>query len=667
MMMHSSFSSCIAAMPAPIVLVDAEGHIHAESEGWTRAFRALVPHADATAALFDLIEDADGAWHDLLTRALRENRTLRGTQRRMVFVGTGPRWVNWTLRPMQPADEAETPPERAMIYMTDRTSERHTDRLRQQVEARFDTLLDTIQEGALLMDSDGVFRDCNDTVPEIFGRSRSEIIGSRFSDDKWSGLRPDGTPLANTEFPFWVAYYERKSVMGKVMGIYPPDAPPRWIRVNARPLFELDEADPYGVFICFEDITNEQLKDEALQTSRDVLSSVLTSSLDGILVWTALRDTRGTIVDFECVLVNPQGEKLLKVSTEEMVGAQMLELLPEHADQGLFEAFVDVVRTGQPYEDELRLADTEGGMTWCQVMAVKIEDGIAVTLRDVSERREAAQAMSVANEKLEQRNRALRDFAYIASHDLQEPLRKISAFSNLVMQDYGDKVDETGRHYLERMEDASRRMSQLISDLLVYSRITTRARPFEDVDLNAIVNNVLNDLSMRIDDVEGTVRVDEMPTIEADATQVRQLMQNLIGNALKFHRAEVPPEIDVTTAVVSLDALNTDVPVQANCTEVCRVRVADNGIGFESKYIDRIFTPFQRLHGRSEYEGTGMGLAICRRIVERHGGSIAVESVPNEGTTFTVWLPVRRTPSSNDAPPAPTQHDQSTTETILDE
>ncbi|MFO8232533.1 MAG: PAS domain-containing protein [Longimonas sp.] len=669
MMMRSSLSSFVEAMPAPVVLVDAEGRIHAESERWRRTFRVLVPNAGDTDSLFDLIRDDEGAWREAITRCLREHRTMRGAQRRIHFPGAGPRWVDWQLRPVAPAEASaeDAAATHALLYMADRTSERQTDRLRQQVEARFDTLLDTIQEGALLMDSDGVFRDCNDTVPEIFGRPRSEIIGSRFSDDKWNGLRSDGTPLANTEFPFWVAYYERKPVMGEVMGIYPPDAPPRWIRVNARPLFELDEDDPYGVFICFEDITDEQLKDEALQTSRDVLSSVLTSSLDGIVVYSAVRDTRGTIVDFECVLVNPQGEKLLKVSAEEIIGARMLDLLPEHADQGLFDAYVDVIRTGQPYEDELRLADTNGGMTWCQVMVVKIEDGIAVTFRDVSERREAAQAMSVANEKLEQRNRALRDFAYIASHDLQEPLRKISAFSNLVIQDYGDKFDDTGRHYLERMEDAARRMSQLISDLLVYSRITTRARPFEEVDLNAIVQNVLTDLSMRIKDVDGTVHVDDMPTIEADATQIRQLLQNLIGNALKFHRPDVPPEINVETAVINRHDLDNEVPVQANCTSVCRLRIADNGIGFESKYVDRIFTPFQRLHGRSEYEGTGMGLAICRRIVERHGGSIAVESVPDEGTTFTVWLPVRRTPSSNDAPSAPAQYDQSTTETILDE
>ncbi len=661
----SSLSNCVAAMPGSIALVDASGTIVAESDRWARELRAFAVEAPDTESLFEIIDDPEGAWHEAIERTLSEARTLTGRRRPMTFPESGMRWFDWEMQPVT-LNEAERPTH-VLLHLTDRTNEHETDRLRQQVEARFDTLLETIQGGALLMDSDGVFRDCNDAVPRIFGRPRSEIIGSHFNDDKWRGLRPDGTPLANTEFPFWVACYERTPVTDEVMGIYPPDSPPRWIRVNARPLFQLDTEEPYGVFICFEDITNEQLKDEALQTSRDVLSSVLTSSLDGIIVYSAIRDKRGTIVDFECVLINPRAEELMSVSAKKMTGARMLNVLPEHADYGLFDEYVRVIRTEEPYQDELRLPNLDGTSTWYQVMAVKIEDGVAVTFRDVSERREAAQAMSVANKKLEQRNRALRDFAYIASHDLQEPLRKISAFSSLMLEDYADAVDDTGQHYLERMEDAARRMSQLISDLLVYSRITTRARPFEPVNLNELVQNVLNDLSMQIDDVDGTVDVDHLPTLEADATQMRQLLQNLIGNALKFHRSDVPPHVEVRAHTFD-DADASAVPTSMQNTEgpLCRLDVSDNGIGFEDKYVDRIFTPFQRLHGRSDYDGTGMGLAICRRIVERHNGSIGVTSVPEEGTTFTVWLPIRHT-SSNDAPTAPTQHDQPTTETILDE
>jgi signal transduction histidine kinase len=274
---------------------------------------------------------------------------------------------------------------------------------------------------------------------------------------------------------------------------------------------------------------------------------------------------------------------------------------------------------------------------------VSVDDGVAVTFRDVTERKEAAQAMAAANAKLERRNRALRDFAYIASHDLQEPLRKIRSFSSLVLDDYADAVDDAGRHYLERMQDAAERMSQLINDLLVYSRITTRAQPFEPVDLEEVAQTVRSDLDLQIEDVDGTVEIGDLPTVEADPTQVRQVLQNLIGNGLKFHRPDEPPRVQVEATVepVARD-LQQDGRLDANCTEMCRLTVSDNGIGFEESHADRIFTPFKRLHGRGEYEGTGMGLAICRRIVERHGGDITASSTPGEGTTFTVLLPVER-------------------------
>jgi signal transduction histidine kinase len=281
---------------------------------------------------------------------------------------------------------------------------------------------------------------------------------------------------------------------------------------------------------------------------------------------------------------------------------------------------------------------------------------VAVTFRDVSERKEAAQAMATANAKLERRNRALRDFAYIASHDLQEPLRKIRSFSSLVLDDYAGVVDDAGRHYLDRMHDAAERMSQLINDLLVYSRITTRAQPFEPVDLEKIARTVRGDLDLQIEDVDGTVDIGDLPTVEADPTQIRQVLQNLIGNGLKFHKPDEPPHVQVTATVESADPdLQQEGRLDASCTEMCRLTVADNGIGFEQSHADRIFTPFKRLHGRGEYEGTGMGLAICRRIVERHGGDISVTSTPGEGATFTVLLPVDR--AGGETPPA---HDRST-------
>lgn len=233
---------------------------------------------------------------------------------------------------------------------------------------------------------------------------------------------------------------------------------------------------------------------------------------------------------------------------------------------------------------------------------------------------------------LERSNRELQDFAFVASHDLQEPLRKIQAFGDRLRSKHGASLGEEGRDYLERMQAAARRMHTLINDLLTFSRVTSKAQPFVPTDLGKVVREVLADLEVRVQETDGQVEVGDLPTIDADPLQMRQLFQNLVGNALKFHRAGVPPLVRIAAEEVS----------EGGGAPLCRITVEDNGIGFDVKYLDRIFTPFQRLHGRTEYEGTGMGLAVCRRIVERHGGTITADSTPGEGTRFLAVLPMRQ-------------------------
>ena len=663
----------VGAMPSLIVMLDDTGQVVAQSDRWTHLFvsddggtptdlsepgtlrvkerphRAAPDEQEGDLSFFDIFADPEDTWADTFDDCLAHGTTRRGYVRPLTRMNGPTYWVDWEVRPWRSDPDTEAP-EGLLVCLADRTRQHRAEMTRRQVEQRFDALVGTISEGVLLMDNRGVFRDCNDAAQEILGRPIEDIVGTRFDDDTWNGLREDGSPLPNVEFPFWQAYVERKTVPDEVMGIYPPDAPPRWIRVNAQPLFRGDADEPYAVLICFDDITDEKLKEEALQTSRDLLSSVLSSSLDGIAVLAATRDEDDAIEDFEITLVNPQAEKLIGRTADNLVGHRLLAVMPEQEDLGLFDAYRSVVETGEPFETEIYY-DAEGVDAWFHVMAVSVDDGVAVTFRDVTERKEAAQAMAAANAKLERRNRALRDFAYIASHDLQEPLRKIRSFSSLVLDDYADAVDDTGRHYLDRMHDAAERMSKLINDLLVYSRITTRAQPFEPVDLEEVARNVRSDLDLQIEDVDGRVDIGDLPTVEADPTQIRQVLQNLIGNALKFHKPDEPPYVQVEATVEPVDReFQQEGRLDANCTEMCRLTVSDNGIGFEENHADRIFTPFKRLHGRSEYEGTGMGLAICRRIVERHGGDIVASSTPGEGTTFTVLLPMDRTDDATAAP-----------------
>lgn len=239
------------------------------------------------------------------------------------------------------------------------------------------------------------------------------------------------------------------------------------------------------------------------------------------------------------------------------------------------------------------------------------------------------------SQELSRSNEELQQFAFIASHDLQEPLRKIHSFGELLKATCEDGLTPPGRDYLERMQKAALRMQNLIEDLLRLSRVTTKAQPFIAVNLAQITQEVISDLEVLIQQTGGLVEVGELPTIQADPLQMRQLLQNLIGNALKFHRPDTPPIVKIYSKYFSNHLNKVFI-----CYQFCEIIVEDNGIGFEEKYLDRIFNVFQRLHGRREYEGTGIGLALCRKIAERHSGTITAQSTPGQGSKFIVTLPI---------------------------
>lgn len=262
-----------------------------------------------------------------------------------------------------------------------------------------------------------------------------------------------------------------------------------------------------------------------------------------------------------------------------------------------------------------------------------------VIRRELAQRRLAEEQAQAFTRELERSNRELQDFAFVASHDLQEPLRKIQAFGDRLKTKYGEAISAEGRDYLERMQNAARRMHTLINDLLTFSRVTTKGQPFAPVEMSRVAREVIGDLEERIRQTGGRVEIKDLPTIDADALQMRQLLQNLIGNGLKFHRPEESPVVKVESRPVADPSGDGR---GSSPGDWYQFAIIDNGIGFDEKYLDRIFTPFQRLHARHEYEGTGMGLAVCRRIVERHGGQITARSEPGRGTTFLVTLPIKQ-------------------------
>ena len=260
---------------------------------------------------------------------------------------------------------------------------------------------------------------------------------------------------------------------------------------------------------------------------------------------------------------------------------------------------------------------------------------------EIVERKKVEQDLRQFTSKLEQSNRELQDFAYVASHDLQEPLRKIQAFGDRLKAKCGDTLTDKGKDYLERMQSAANRAQILINDLLAFSRVTSKAQPFVEVNLNKVVQGVLSDLEVRIEETKAQINLGDLPTLEADKLQMRQLLQNLIGNALKYRKQDVNPEIEIEANLSEEKSEGSD--GEEIVKEMYRITVADNGIGFDEKYVEKIFTVFQRLHGRNTYEGTGVGLAICRKIVERHSGDITAKSTPGKGSTFIVTIPARQT------------------------
>jgi signal transduction histidine kinase len=282
----------------------------------------------------------------------------------------------------------------------------------------------------------------------------------------------------------------------------------------------------------------------------------------------------------------------------------------------------------------LRLERT-GGEPWLILLAME----------DITDRRRSEEALARQTRELERSNADLQEFAGVAAHDLQEPLRKIQFFGEQLKTECGEALGAEGQDSLERMRNAAKRMQRLISDLLALARISTAEQPFVPVDLADVLRNVVSDLEVQIEQSGVRLRVGEMPAIEADPLQMRQLLQNLLDNALKFHRPDEAPIVKIHGELLGVPGGH---PLGSSpVSKICRVIVEDNGVGFDEKYLDRIFKVFQRLHGRGQHEGTGMGLAICRKIVERHGGEISARSTPGRGSTFMITLPVEHRQEMN--------------------
>jgi signal transduction histidine kinase len=327
-----------------------------------------------------------------------------------------------------------------------------------------------------------------------------------------------------------------------------------------------------------------------------------------------------------------------RVEPEETIGRRIFEIGDGQWDVPALRSLLEeIILRDTAFDDfEVQHDFPRLGRRAMLLTARRIEGGlghpllILLAIEDDTERRESKGRADAYAAELQRSNRELEELASVASHDLQEPLRKIRTFGELLAEECDLSLGETGRAYLGRMRHAAERMQALIDDLLTFARVAARPKPLQPVDLGQIAREALGDLESQVARLDARVTVGELPTVDGNPTQMRQLLQNLLGNALKFHRAGVPPAVWI---------FDPDAGIRPHAEAARRFAVRDEGIGFEPIYAEKIFGLFERLHGRSTYEGTGVGLALCRRIVERHGGTIEATSSLGQGTTFIVALP----------------------------
>ncbi len=380
------------------------------------------------------------------------------------------------------------------------------------------------------------------------------------------------------------------------------------------------------------------------QRQAELLTGVLDSSASSIIVLDPLYDEDRQLTDFKVSLANPATETLFArfvgpdFRHEAMQNQTMRTLFPAVRERDLFRALVAVVETGQPIHQSIDYPQMRIAYDYA---ITPFQTGVLMITTDITPIRAYQQQLEANNAALSRSNEYLQQFAYVASHDLQEPLRKIYSFGDLLLKQYTDLFDDTGRDLLQRMQNAAMRMQTLVKDLLDYSRLTTMEASFDPVSLQTLLQDTFDDLETTIRETNATIKVngDELPTLPGDKTQLRQLLQNLLANALKFTKPGQPPQVRITVELLRPDQLPQPVhPIGSR--QWVSLQVADQGIGFDEAYQERIFDLFHRLHGRSKYTGTGIGLAVVKKVVENHHGLITAHSQSGAGATFTVYLPL---------------------------
>jgi signal transduction histidine kinase len=397
--------------------------------------------------------------------------------------------------------------------------------------------------------------------------------------------------------------------------------------------------DTETVVVSIMDVSEKKQSVKKIEEQRNLLDNILQNSSNGISVSQVFRNSDGKVIDALTILANDAAVKYIGLPREIYLSKKATEIEPAVMDSPYYQACIETLETGQPFVMQYYMQSTK---RWLELTVSKLDyDHLIQIFTDVTPIKEAQLQLEKSVEELKRSNQNLEQFAYAASHDLKEPMRKIRLFSDRLRERLEEKLEEEHRHYFNRISQATDRMNMLIDDLLIYSSVSSGSILNEDVSLEDIVKMVLEDLELEIEESKANIKVGALPTVKGHRRQLQQLFQNLIGNAIKYKKQEMTTEVSISSRLIK-DEEQGKIPLTVfiENNDYYLIEITDNGIGFEAKDAERIFDVFTRLHGNTEYKGTGVGLSIVRKVAENHGGYIWAESNPGEGAIFKLLLPV---------------------------
>ncbi len=527
------------------------------------------------------------------------------------------------------------------------TERKRNEQALRESHERFEASINAIQGILWTNNAKGEMEGEQPGWAELTGQSYDEYQGFGWAD----AVHPeDAQPTVDA----WLEAIEKKITFVFEHRVKTKTGVFRNFNIRAIPLLEDDGTIREWVGV-HTDITEQKLSEEIikqseadlqikvalrtaeLQNQKNLLDNILNNSSNGISVTEMVRDENGKVIDAITLLANEAAVRFTGLPKDIYLSKRATEIDPGVLESPYGLMCLQILQTGKAGVTQYYLEPTK---RWLELTISKMDDDHLIHIfTDVTPIKEGQLQQERLVEELKRSNVNLEEFAYAASHDLKEPVRKILFFSNRIRDSFGDRLDKDEKYFFERMETATRRMGSLIDDLLSYSQVSMRPRSFEKINLNELIDLVLNDLDLEIDQKEAQITVEKLGFVFGHHRQLLQAFQNLISNALKYHNPGTAPIIKIYSNIIK----GTDIPLSVSTSDKGRmfqiVTVADNGIGFEQEDAERIFNVFTRLHSNGDFRGTGVGLSIVRKVIENHNGYVSAHSEVGKGATFKLYLP----------------------------